>query len=130
MAYKNRGHFALDQLRYRLRNASDTETQSEESREQLIETVARKAFEDFNQAIARDETDWTLWRLTGRLAILLGSKRTARYCLEMALAREGDGSDIQSKILSQMGVEEVLAAAQLRKVSDANRLTASLCVLV
>lgn len=128
LAYKNRGYFILDQLRHRLRNASGTETQPE-FRDPLIEKVARKAFDDFTEALLRDDTDWTLWRLTSRLAILLGQTRIARYCLEAAVARQSDGY-VGDKNPSKMSIEEVLAVEELRRVSNAAIREPLPCVLV
>jgi tetratricopeptide (TPR) repeat protein len=88
LAYKNRGQFRLDRLRYQSRTASVPAEDFFAQQEVLGE--AQKALSDFGAALDRDPADAELWRRTSRVAAFLGSSRTSRYCLEAAIELDDD----------------------------------------
>lgn len=117
LSYKNRGQFALDELKNKLEVGANSESQ--ESRKAgkkelgYSENYSRKAIEFFGEALERDDTDLELWRKTARIGQSLQSSRVARFCLETVL--EGE-DDLQDESPEPVGLEQALAGENLRQV--------------
>ncbi|KAI9824301.1 MAG: Histone transcription regulator 3 [Phylliscum demangeonii] len=114
LAYKNRGQFKMDRLRYRLETGA-AENSGSEAPSQIIDTASNAALEDFAEALKRDEGDLELWRRAGKLAERTGRARVARLCLESALSRL-NGATVRENNLHQLTLEEGLAREQLNNV--------------
>lgn len=111
LSYKNHALFILDTLKYRLStNAADPE----EVQGFIADTV-QEPLGEFAEALDKDDTDLDLWRQSASIAILAGSYRIAKYCLESVLV--GDGGQ-QEDIYDSLGIDESLAAQQLQTLHE------------
>lgn len=115
LSFKNYGQFLLDQHAHAnpaRRPANDW--RNTRPRHGLIVECAN-ALKQFAAALERDDTDLDLWRKAARVARVCLSDRIVRYCLESVLAGDDEGANEEVEIL---GLDEVLAAGQLREVVE------------
>jgi hypothetical protein len=109
LSYKNHGLFALDVLRHRL----STKALSDEDLHQYIADTAIEPLGEFAEALDKDDTDLDLWRHSACVALLAGSYRIAKYCLESVL----DADPVrQEGIYDTLSIDETLAAYQLHRL--------------
>lgn len=108
LAQKNYGQFLLESLQYKIKNAADVTLSTQD-----ITQASIAALNSFVESLDKDDTDPDLWRRTGAVGELLGSRRIARYCLEAVL--DADDTGIEA-VLAIPGLAETLAGQQLRQV--------------
>lgn len=117
IAYKNRGQFVLDKLKYVLslrpiRNEDLTVSVEQETRKEISSSLLA-AIEYFGEALERDDTDLELWRKTARLGEALSSLRLNRFCLETAF--DGDEGALEDgKHSERLDLERVYATEDYR----------------
>lgn len=107
LAYKNRGQFHLDSLSAALKDTQG----SIEKNQSVIKAHGVKALNDLSEALDKDADDVDVWRRAARAGRLLGSLRTARFCLEAVVDGDEQGTD---DILGDAGVDIKLADQDLR----------------
>jgi hypothetical protein len=115
LSFKNYGQFLLDQHAqdYVHHETTSDVHRSHESRDLLL--VCSKALKQFAEALERDDTDLDLWRKAAKVAHICFSDRIVRFCLESVLAGDDEGAN---EVVEILGLEEALAAGQLRDVID------------
>jgi hypothetical protein len=111
LSYKNHGLFAFEVLKHRL----SSNTPSDEDLQEYIADSATEPLGEFADALDKDDTDLDLWRHSACVAILAGSYRIAKYCLESVL--DGDSAR-QEGIYDSLGIDETLAAHQLHSLLE------------
>ena len=114
LSYKNHGQFLLDWLKSRASNPTGSLERNDESVALNVASTVSTASASlvlFSEALERDETDVELWRRISRICDSLGSRRTARFCLETVLDTDDNGPDAWPETLS---LEETFAKADLR----------------
>ena len=111
LAYKNHGQFQLDRLKARLGHI-EQEIRPDDHLAQRKTVLGTASFtlKLFIEALDRDDTDLELWRQVARIAGLLGSRRTERFCLESVVDTDEDSFD---PFMEPLGLEEGLAVEQL-----------------
>lgn len=107
LAYKNRGQFHLEALRAALKTTQGSTTENTS----VIKTHGVKALNDLSEALDKDADDVDVWRRAARTGRILGSLRTARFCLEAVVDGDEQGTD---DILGDAGVDIKLADQDLR----------------
>jgi hypothetical protein len=116
LSFKNYGQYLLEQYaQANLPHGSPDDLESRSPTRDLF-LVCSKALKQFAEALERDDTDLELWRKAARVAQVCASDRIVRFCLESVLAGDEDGVDEMVEIL---GLDEAVAAGQLRKVINA-----------
>ncbi|RAL65033.1 hypothetical protein DID88_001141 [Monilinia fructigena] len=113
LAYKNHGHFILDCVKARLRNANGLMDDPENRA--ILELQAKVSIDDFGRALASDESDTELWRRAARIGAMLGSRRIARYCLEAAVEVDDDPTVAE---VEPQSLEEGFAGEQLKSLLE------------
>lgn len=114
LSYKNHGQFLLDRLKSHVSQAylestpADIEGSAEFGK---ISTTASSSLQSFLEALDRDDTDLELWRLVSRISEFLGSRRTARFCLETVL--DTDRSPLDGGI-EPPSINQIFAHQQLQ----------------
>lgn len=107
LSFKNFGQFLLDQQAHAVTSSGSP---------QGLFAICSKAMKQFAEALERDDTDLDLWRKAARVAKLCSSDRIVRFCLESVVAGDDEGSNQMVEIL---GLDEALAAGQIRELLDA-----------
>lgn len=103
LAYKNHGQFIMDCLKHQIRTSRDIPREA-------LRSQAKRALDEFCQALVRDESDTELWRKASRIGTFLGSQAIARYCLEAAVEVDDDPTLGE---VEPGGLEEGFAGTQL-----------------
>ncbi|KAL8733240.1 MAG: hypothetical protein Q9166_002257 [cf. Caloplaca sp. 2 TL-2023] len=115
LSYKNRGHFLLDRLKYRLHagwNHGLNRDQITNAQKEISETI-RSSLDLLVEALDRDDTDLELWRQLSKIGESLGSARLARFCLEVVADRDDVSADAWPEPL---GLQEVFATERLKSL--------------
>lgn len=112
LSYKNHGEFLLELIRSRFKNDGNGLSAATGTHDRPS-ISADSALDYFVEALDKDSTDPDLWRRTSSIASLLGSRRTARYCLEALLDKQARGS---TGSLTLPGIQDSLAALDYAKV--------------
>lgn len=117
LAHKNRGQFALDQIRH-AGSAAAGDSEAFFTKDETL-SKARHALVDFNAALDRDPADAELWRRIARVAAFLKSARLKRFCLEAAVELDDDPAveEVEPPSLAEGLAGEDLKA-HLRILSD------------
>ena len=113
LSYKNHGQFLLDCLKSKAGTAAGSLEGNDPSvpfNTTATASTASASLVLFSEALEKDDTDVELWRRISRISGSLGSRRTARFCLEAVLDTDGGGPDALPEPLS---LEEAFAREDL-----------------
>lgn len=113
LSYKNHGQFLLDCLKSTASYATGGLPRNYSGvpfNATPIASTASASLVLFSEALERDDTDLELWRQISRISDSLGSRRTARFCLETVLDTDESGPDAWPEPLS---LEEAFAKEDL-----------------
>ena len=116
LSYKNHGQFLLDCLKSRASTVAGTLTRNDSQvsfNATPIASTASASLVLFSEALEKDDTDVELWRRISRISDSLGSRRTARFCLETVLDTDESGPDAWPEPLS---LEEAFARDDLKNL--------------
>jgi tetratricopeptide (TPR) repeat protein len=111
LSFKNYGQFLLQQ--HAQGNLRGSQNGSNTFPTHDLFRICSEALKQFAQALERDDTDLDLWRKAARVAQVCFSDRIVRFCLESVLAGDDDGTN---EVVEILGLDEALAAGQLRRV--------------
>jgi hypothetical protein len=116
LIYKNYGELILKDVFGRLKGAAfQSMTQTEQSLTKVaMRNYAKRALQQFADALERDETDLELWRKTAKLSgDTFRSLRLLRFCLESVLDQD---SDISASVFDRLSLDEKIAKKDLLRV--------------
>ncbi|KAF2236102.1 hypothetical protein EV356DRAFT_513347 [Viridothelium virens] len=118
LSYKNHGEYWLELLRSGIGKTTGDgrDTGAVNFTYGQPSATAAAALEYFVEALDKDGTDLDLWRRTSSITSLLGSQRTARYCLEALLDKHARGT---GGPLTLPGIQDSLAASDYAKITKA-----------
>ena len=116
LSYKNHGQFLLDCLKSKAGTAAGSLKRNDSCVPFSATPAASTASASlvlFSEALEKDDTDIELWRRISRISDSLGSRRTARFCLETVLDSDESGAGAWPERLS---LEEAFAREDLREL--------------